>query len=151
MISSNFFDNIQRFHNISFDNSRIARKMLKCKQLCKSIKNNFIETRTISHQIPGQYKSMFLLQLNEDEVLGDVYINDIQNIQQIILIFNGSCIDTIYGDSIAVHQYINNMRSLPFNVLKTGAEKLNITISEKNIETTDGNINGILNLKYENN
>jgi hypothetical protein len=46
---------------------------------------------------------------------------------------------------------INSMPSFQFNVLKTGAEKLNITISEKNIETTDGNINGILNLKYENN
>jgi len=43
------------------------------------------------------------------------------------------------------------MPSIQFNILKTGAEKLNITISEQNIETTDGNINGILNLKYENN
>ena len=46
---------------------------------------------------------------------------------------------------------INSMPSIQFNILKTGAEKLNITISEQNIETTDGNINGILNLKYENN
>ena len=46
---------------------------------------------------------------------------------------------------------INSMPSFQFNILKTGAEKLNITISEQNIETTDGNINGILNLKYENN
>ena len=46
---------------------------------------------------------------------------------------------------------INSMPSFQFNILKTGAEKLNITISEKNIEITDGNINGILNLKYENN
>ena len=46
---------------------------------------------------------------------------------------------------------INSMPSFQFNILKTGAEKLNITISEKNLETTDGNINGILNLKYENN
>ena len=46
---------------------------------------------------------------------------------------------------------INSMPSFQFNILKSGAEKLNITISEKNIETTDGNINGILNLKYENN
>ena len=46
---------------------------------------------------------------------------------------------------------INSMPSFQFNILKTGAEKLNITISEQNLETTDGNINGILNLKYENN
>ena len=46
---------------------------------------------------------------------------------------------------------INSMPSFQFNILKTGAEKLNITISEQNMETTDGNINGILNLKYENN
>ena len=46
---------------------------------------------------------------------------------------------------------INSMPSFQFNILKSGAEKLNITISEQNIETTDGNINGILNLKYENN
>ena len=46
---------------------------------------------------------------------------------------------------------INSMPSIQFNILKTGAEKLNITISEQNMETTDGNINGILNLKYENN
>lgn len=46
---------------------------------------------------------------------------------------------------------INSMPSIQFNILKTGAEKLNITISEQNIETTEGNINGILNLKYENN
>ena len=46
---------------------------------------------------------------------------------------------------------INSMPSIQFNILKTGAEKSNITISEQNIETTDGNINGILNLKYENN
>ena len=46
---------------------------------------------------------------------------------------------------------INSMPSFQFNILKTGAEKLNISISEKNIEITDGNINGILNLKYENN
>ena len=32
-----------------------------------------------------------------------------------------------------------------------GAEKLNIKISEQNLEITDGNIDGVLNLKYENN
>ena len=46
---------------------------------------------------------------------------------------------------------INSLPSFQFNILKSSAEKLNITISEKNIETKDGNINGILNLKYENN
>ena len=46
---------------------------------------------------------------------------------------------------------INSMPSFQFNILKSSAEKLNITIFEKNIETKDGNINGILNLKYENN
>ena len=43
------------------------------------------------------------------------------------------------------------MPSFQFNILKNGAEKLNIKISEQNLETTDGNIDGVLNLKYENN
>ena len=46
---------------------------------------------------------------------------------------------------------INSMPSFQFNILKNGAEKLNIKISEQNIEATDGNIDGILTLKYENN
>ena len=46
---------------------------------------------------------------------------------------------------------INSMPSFQFNILKNGAEKLNIKISEQNLETTDGNIDGVLNLKYENN
>jgi len=58
---------------------------------------------------------------------------------------------TVDANDSSAKVKINSMPSFQFNILKTGAEKLNITISEQNLETTDGNINGILNLKYENN
>ena len=58
---------------------------------------------------------------------------------------------TVDANDSSAKVKINSMPSFQFNILKTGAEKLNITISEQNLETKDGNINGILNLKYENN
>ncbi len=44
---------------------------------------------------------------------------------------------------------INSMPTFQFNILKTSAEKLNISISENGIEIIDGNVDGILTLRYE--
>ena len=46
---------------------------------------------------------------------------------------------------------IDSMPSFQFNILKSTSEKFNIKILEENIDIKDGNINGIINLKYENN
>lgn len=46
---------------------------------------------------------------------------------------------------------IDSMPSVQFNILKSTSEKFNIKILEENIDSKDGNINGIINLKYENN
>jgi len=46
---------------------------------------------------------------------------------------------------------IDLMPSVQFNILKSTSEKFNIKILEENIDIKDGNINGIINLKYENN
>ena len=43
------------------------------------------------------------------------------------------------------------MPFVQFNILKSTSEKFNIKILEENIDIKDGNINGIINLKYENN
>jgi hypothetical protein len=43
------------------------------------------------------------------------------------------------------------MPSVQFNILKSTSEKFNIKILEENIDSKDGNISGIINLKYENN
>ena len=46
---------------------------------------------------------------------------------------------------------IDSMPSVQFNILKSTSEKFNIKILEQNIDSKDGNINGIISLKYENN
>ena len=45
---------------------------------------------------------------------------------------------------------ISSMPSLQFNILKTGVEKLNISILDSNIEIKDGSVNGVLTLRYQN-
>ncbi|NCW37600.1 MAG: hypothetical protein EBW00_00930 [Proteobacteria bacterium] len=92
-----------------------------------------------------------------DQILENVPMNNIPDIKlpnlELFFKYGEKYISDITVDvnDSSAKVKINSMPSFQFNILKSGAEKLNITISEKNIETTDGNINGILNLKYENN
>ena len=92
-----------------------------------------------------------------DQILENVPMNNIPDIKlpnlELFFKYGEKYISDITVDvnESSAKVKINSMPSFQFNILKSGAEKLNITISEKNIETTDGNINGILNLKYENN
>ena len=43
------------------------------------------------------------------------------------------------------------MPSLQFNILKSISEKFNIKILDQNIEINNDKINGLIDLKYENN
>jgi len=44
---------------------------------------------------------------------------------------------------------INSMPAFQFNILKTSAEKLNISISDNDIKIKDGSVDGVLTLRYE--
>ncbi len=45
---------------------------------------------------------------------------------------------------------ISSMPSLQFNILKTGVEKLNISILDSSLEIKDGSVSGVLTLRYQN-
>ena len=45
---------------------------------------------------------------------------------------------------------ISSMPSLQFNILKTGVEKLNISILDTSLEIKDGSVSGVLTLRYRN-
>ena len=45
---------------------------------------------------------------------------------------------------------ISSMPSLQFNILKTGVEKLNISILDSSLEIKDGSVSGVLTLRYRN-
>ena len=45
---------------------------------------------------------------------------------------------------------ISSMPSLQFNILKTGVEKLNISILDTSLEIKDGSVSGVLTLRYQN-
>jgi len=42
------------------------------------------------------------------------------------------------------------MPSFQFNILKTGVEKLNISILDSSLEIKDGSVSGVLTLRYQN-
>ena len=46
---------------------------------------------------------------------------------------------------------LNSMPFLQFNILKTATEKLNFKISDRNIEIKDDNVNGVIEIYYEDN
>ena len=92
-----------------------------------------------------------------DQILENVPMNNIPDIKlpnlDLFFKYGEKYISDITVDvkNSSAKVKINSMPSFQFNILKNGAEKLNIKISEQNLETTDGNIDGVLNLKYENN
>ena len=45
---------------------------------------------------------------------------------------------------------ISSMPSLQFNILKTGVEKLDISILDSSLEIKDGSVSGVLTLRYQN-
>jgi hypothetical protein len=46
---------------------------------------------------------------------------------------------------------LNSMPFLQFNILKTATEKLNFKISDQNVEIKDDNVNGVIEIYYEDN
>ena len=58
---------------------------------------------------------------------------------------------TVDAKTLTARITIDSMPSLQFNILKSSSEKFGIKISDQNTKNIDGNINGVIDIKYENN
>ena len=91
-----------------------------------------------------------------DQILKNIPLNNQANIElpnlDLFFQYGEKYISDISIDvkNSSVKVKISSMPSLQFNILKTGVEKLNISILDSNIEIQDGSVNGVLTLRYQN-
>ncbi len=112
---------MQLFTSISNDINKVVSPRNQIDEIIKNIPQNSNQTNIELPNLELFFK------------FGEKYISDIT-----VDILNSSA-----------KIQINSMPTFQFNILKTSAEKLNISISENGIEIIDGNVDGILTLRYE--